>query len=46
MPRVGFESTTPVLEQAKTVLALECATTVISYTISHSTTKDKLRDIW
>jgi hypothetical protein len=29
MPRVGFEPTTPVLEQAKTVHALDSAATVI-----------------
>jgi hypothetical protein len=30
MPRVGFESTTPVFERAKTVHALDRAATVIS----------------
>jgi hypothetical protein len=30
MPRVGFEPTTPVLEEVKTVHALDCAITVIS----------------
>jgi hypothetical protein len=29
MPQVGFQPTTPVFEQAKTVLALDCAATLI-----------------
>jgi hypothetical protein len=31
MPGVGFEPTTQVFEQAKTVHALDCAATVIGY---------------
>jgi hypothetical protein len=31
MPRVGFESTIPVFERAKTVYALDRAATVIGY---------------
>jgi hypothetical protein len=31
MPRVGLEATIPVFEQAKTVHALDCAATLISY---------------
>jgi hypothetical protein len=33
MPRVGFESTIPVLERAKTVHALDRAATVIGSTV-------------
>jgi hypothetical protein len=32
MPRVGFESTIPVFERAKTVHAFECEATVIGLT--------------
>jgi hypothetical protein len=35
MPLVGFESTTPVFEMAKTVHALDRASTVIGYIHSH-----------
>jgi hypothetical protein len=31
MPRLGFESTTPMFERAKTVRALDCAATVIAH---------------
>jgi hypothetical protein len=31
MPRVGFETTTPMLEWVKTVHALNCAATVIAF---------------
>jgi hypothetical protein len=34
MPRVLFEPTNPVFEQAKTVHALDCAATVIGLRIS------------
>jgi hypothetical protein len=33
MPRVGFESTTPVFERAKTVHVLDRAATVIGFLI-------------
>jgi hypothetical protein len=35
MSRVGFEPTTPVFEQAKTVHALDRATTVISLSVNN-----------
>jgi hypothetical protein len=34
MPRVGFEPTIPVFEQAKTVHALDRVATVIDFTLS------------
>jgi hypothetical protein len=45
MPRVGFESTTPMFERAKTVHALDRAATVISST-EHGTPKIILTSCW
>jgi hypothetical protein len=40
MPRVGFEPTIPVFERAKTVHALDCAATVIGYTVTFTCIKE------
>jgi hypothetical protein len=44
MPQVGFETTIPVLELAKTVHALHRAATVIGFKLMYSLFFKKLQD--